>query len=428
LIGKYLVDLHGPHEHQSLLSQDRQLDLLDAYVQSEKPLADYRKAYSVWHRAQREIEEFRGLRMATGQEIDLLRYQLEEIDNADLDLEDVADLETRYALCKNGARLVDSANRALVELSGSVVNGLADVQRSLRELEKYDPSVSNWSSGFDGARVEIEEVESALREYVGDLEFDPAEIVQMEARIDQLESLKRKYGQTIEEVIAYGETARERLSKIDGHEGELARLEKDVLDALGRVETMGDRLTKLRRKAAPKLAQEIAGHLEDLGFKQSIFDVSLQTGAIPNPRGFEEADFLFAPNPGEPPKPLRIIASSGEMSRVMLAIKSALAHEDQIPLMVFDEIDANVGGEIAHAVGRKMATLGEQHQVVAITHMPQVAALAHCHYVVSKEFGKDETHSTLRQVKNKDRVQELARMLGGVGDQSLALAESLLVA
>lgn len=427
-IGKYLVDLHGPHEHQSLLSQERQLDLLDAYIQDEKQVADYRKAYSAWHRAQRELEEFRSLRMATGQEIDLLRYQSDEIDNAGLDIEEVVEMEKRYALCRNGARLVDAANHALIELSGNVVGGLGDVQRSLRDLEKYDPSVKKWSAGFDEARVELEEIEAALRDYVGDLEFDPAEIVQMEQRIDQLESLKRKYGQTIEDVIEYGETARDRLSKIDGHEEELHRLEKAVLDTLGKAETMGDRLTRLRRKAAPKLAKEIAGHLEDLGFKQSIFDVSLQTGALPNSRGFEEADFLFAPNPGEPPKPLRIIASSGEMSRVMLAIKSALAHEDQIPLMVFDEIDANVGGEIAHAVGRKMAALGKQHQVVAITHMPQVAALAHCHYVVSKEFGEGETHSTLRQVKNKRRVKELARMLGGIGDQSMALAESLLVA
>ena len=272
----------------------------------------------------------------------------------------------------------------------------------------------------------MEELERALSDYAEDLEVNPAEFAEMERRIDQLETLKRKYGATIEDVIEFGVRANNRLARIDGRDEELERLEAIAKEARESLNGAGATLAKKRRIAAPRLAKEIARHLEDLGFKQSKFDVSLAAQEQPGARGLEEADFLFSPNPGEPPKPLRVIASSGEMSRVMLAVKSALAQQDQIPLMVFDEIDANVGGEIAGAVGRKMASLGKQHQVVAITHMPQVAALAHCHYVVAKEFSDDTTRSTLRPVGGEDRVAELSRMLGGGGDSARALAESML--
>jgi DNA repair protein RecN (Recombination protein N) len=188
----------------------------------------------------------------------------------------------------------------------------------------------------------------------------------------------------------------------------------------------GRKLSQVRRRAAPRLAKDIVEHLGALGFKQSVFEVVLQDEEEPGARGMERVDFLFGPNPGEPSKPLRIIASSGEMSRVMLAVKSALAEQDPIPLMVFDEIDANVGGEIAHAVGAKMAALGREHQVVSITHLPQVAAAAHCHYVVNKEVSGKRTRSLLREVTGDLRVSELARMLGGTGDSERALAEAML--
>ena len=250
--------------------------------------------------------------------------------------------------------------------------------------------------------------------------------MEMERRIDELEGLKRKYGQSVEDVLEYEATARNRLEQIDSREEEMVRLEEAVESALANVEKHGQALRKLRQKAAPKLAEEIASHLGDLGFKQSVFEIEISESDEPLPRGFETIDFLFGPNPGEPIKPLRVIASSGEMSRVMLAVKSALADQDRIPLMVFDEIDANVGGEIAGAVGRKMSRLGDRHQVVAITHMPQVAALAHHHYLVTKEVENDATSSSLEPVEGKTRLEELARMLGGGGDEAIALAEKLL--
>ncbi len=424
-LGNFLVDLHGPHEHQSLLSQDRQLAMLDAYAHAAKERQTYRNGYRTWQDAVKELDEFRGLRQATDQEIDLLRYQVEEIANAELEVEGVAQLEARYSQVQNASRLSGSAKDAASQIS-EAVNNLTAAKKSINELGKLDPAVEGITSGFDSARVEIEELESTLQNYVAELDIDPAEVVEMEHRIDEIETLKRKYGQTIEEVLRYEEKSRTRLEGIDSREEELDRLEENVEKALVAVKKSGVTLSKKREKAAPKLAKEIASHLDDLGFRQSVFEIEFEDVEEPHAKGLESIDFLFGPNPGEPIKPLRIIASSGEMSRVMLAVKSALADQDQIPLMVFDEIDANVGGEIAGAVGEKMAFLGARHQVVSITHMPQVAAKAHRHYLVTKEVENDSTISNLEQIEGKSRAAELARMLGGISDETLALAEKML--
>ncbi|MEM7601574.1 MAG: DNA repair protein RecN [Verrucomicrobiota bacterium] len=426
-IGSYLVDLHGPHEHQSLLSQDRQLSMLDAYAHASKEHQAYRSAYRHWQISTVELEEFQNTRQVTDQEIDLLRFQVDEISSAALDREEAVLLEQRYRQSLNSSRLVENANQGVDLISAAVAN-LTNAQRCIRELEKFDPNIVDRVATFDSARVEIEELESVLRDYRDELEIDPAKFAQIERRIDEIESLKRKYGQTVEDVIAYEVNARERLTTVDGREEELQRLNEAVATAQETLIKAGRKLSKKREKAAPALAKDIAKHLDDLGFNQSVFEIEFGSLDTPGPRGLESIDFLFGPNPGEPLKPLRVIASSGEMSRVMLAVKSALADQDQIPLMVFDEIDANVGGEIAGAVGRKMAFLGERHQVVAITHMPQVAALAERHFLVTKTVEEDMTNSGLETVNGKKRVLELARMLGGIGPETKALAQKMIAA
>ena len=424
-VGGLLVDLHGPHEHQSLLSQDRQLAMLDAYAHAGEERQAYREAFRRWQDAVEALEEFQNTRQVSDQEIDLLRFQVEEIASAELDVEEVAELEQRYRQSQNSSRLLENANQGVDLISAAVAN-LTNAQRCLRELEKFDPTVAESLSGFDSARVEIEELESILRDYSDDLEIDPSELAQIERRIDEIETLKRKYGQTVEDVLAYEARARQKLGTVDGREDELDRLKGEIESARTDVDKIGRKLTGKREKAAPDLAAEIASHLDDLGFNQSTFELEIEELDEPAPRGNETIDFLFGPNPGEPLKPLRVIASSGEMSRVMLAVKSALADQDRIPLMVFDEIDANVGGEIAGAVGRKMAFLGERHQVVAITHMPQVAALAHRHFLVTKEVENDVTNSGLERIEGRKREEELARMLGGVSPETLALAGKML--
>lgn len=425
-LGDVLIDLHGPHDHQSLLSRDRQLAMLDEYSQLEAPAKKFRQAWREWQQALTDFEELRDEERSGGQEMDLLRFQVEEIEAANLDAKEADELDQRYKLANNSTRLVDATNAAGNQLNETILPSLIEVQRSLRELEQLDSSALEITSGFDSAYIELEELSQALTNYLEKLDNDPESLRQMEQRIDLLETLRRKYGNSIEEVIAHGAEASEKLARIDNRGDELKRLEAEVAKAEKNVTRLGQALSKKRRDSAPRLAREISKHLEDLGFKQSKFEIQLEPLNSPELKGLEQADFVFAPNPGEPPKPLRVIASSGEMSRVMLAVKSALAEQDQIPLMVFDEIDANVGGEIAHAVGAKMSSLGEKHQVVAITHLPPVAASAHCHYVVSKEFSKNNTRSTLKEVNGESRVSELSRMLGGGGKSADAHAETLL--
>lgn len=428
-LGQHLVDLHGPHEHQSLNSRERQLAMLDAAAGAEKALAQYRDAWREWKRLAAELDELTRAEKVGEQELELLRWQVEEIDAAAPKVEEEEPLLLRYKMAGNSTRLAELTAQALGVLQDaddSILSRLTELRRTLRELERTDRGVAPLTTGFETAFVELEELESNLRNYHEGLEFDPREIQELEDRINLLESLKRKYGGTLERVLEHRDAAAARLEKIEGRGDELERLRRELAAAREAVDAAGTALGQLRRKAAPRLAKEVARHLADLGFRQAKFSVDLSPLAQPGATGLEEVDFMFAPNPGEPFKPLRVIASSGEMSRVMLAVKTALAKEDNIPLLVFDEIDANVGGEVAAAVGRKMAELGATHQIISITHMPQVAALAGYHYVVTKVVQNDRTRSELRLVEDQARLEEITRMLGGKAESARVHARSLL--
>lgn len=427
-LGEHLVDLHGPHDHQSLLSADRQLAMLDAYAGSETPLATYREAYRSWRTKHAALEELRNAENATEHEIDLLKHQISEIDAAQINPAEEQDLEDRWRRANNASRLMESAAAAISTLNGEngILERLGELQRLVRDLEKLDPSISEKTASLETAAVELQDLEGNLADYTDELEINPAEADTLAERVNLIESLKRKYGPSLADVLNRRDNAAARLDSIENRSDKIEQLEREVAEGRKALDAAGKSLASARRKAAPKLAKEISLQLKDLGFKQSSFEVPLLPLAEPGPHGLEAADFLFGPNPGEPLLPLRQIASSGEISRVMLAIKSALAEQDDTPLMVFDEIDANVGGEVARAVGAKMAALGTRHQVIAITHFPQVAATASLHFVVEKEVSAGRTRSRLFPVAGETRIQELVRMLGGGGQQARAMAASLL--
>ena len=332
-------------------------------------------------------------------------------------------------MASNSTKLADLTGQALGVLSdadSSILTQMGELRRALRDIERTDRGAAEITAGFENAFVELEELERGLRRYNENLEIDPREVLEIEERINTIETLKRKYGGSIERVLDHRDAAAAKLGKIEGRGEELERLTKALAAAREAVQSTGTTLAQLRKKAAPRLAKEVSRHLGDLGFLQAKFSLDLTTLPQPGGHGLEEVEFMFSPNPGEPPRPLRVIASSGEMSRVMLAVKSALAKEDNIPLLVFDEIDANVGGEIAASVGRKMAELGRTHQIISITHMPQVAALASCHYVVTKTVKNDRTYSGLHRVEGEARVDEVTRMLGGKAASARAHAKTLL--
>ncbi len=428
-LGDELVDLHGPHDHQSLLSPETQLILLDSFARAEERLAEYRNHYRQLQTLLAEHSALNTAETAREQEIDLLRHQINEIKSANLVADEEEEIEKRYKLTSNSKRLIDLASATankLSEADDSVLSQLAETQRLLRELEKIDNSIAQFSATHAASVIELSEIARALSAYTEKLDLDPEQLAALEQRVSLFETLKRKYGGSIAEVIAFGERAAERMQKIEGRDAELERLVKEIENVRSHMNRAGEALHKLRTKAAPKLSENIRRNLRDLGFRQSEFEAKLSALDEPRASGFDALELLFSPNPGEPLKPLRAIASSGEISRLMLAIKSALAAHDAIPLLVFDEIDTNVGGEIAHAVGAKMLTLGHDHQLICITHLPQVAAIASSHFVVTKDVSRGRTFSSLREVTGKMRQEEIARMLGGKSESALKLAASLL--
>jgi DNA repair protein RecN (Recombination protein N) len=428
-IGDGLVDLHGPHDHQSLLSSEKQLELLDACAGAEKLTTAYAEAWRRLNQLTAERDELASNEAALERELDLLRHQVREIDAVQIQPNEEEEVLQRYGLASNSRRLMEiasAASRRLQEDDDAALTKLAEVGRSLRDLERIDPAAVRMSDALHRGLAELEDLANSLQHYTDEVELEPAELARLEERVSLFETLKRKYGGTLAQVVEFGVKAAERLEKIESRGAEIERLNREIGDARETLTDIGGKLTAKRKSAGPKLASTITTHLRDLGFKRGDFAVQLTSLKDAGPHGFESAEFLFAPNPGEPAKPLKVIASSGEISRVMLAVKSALAAQDTISLLVFDEIDANVGGEIAHAVGAKMRSLGEGHQVICITHLPQVAASATEQFVVTKDFANERTVSRLNKVEGKARVEEVARMLGGKSDSALAHAKTLL--
>src|SRR5216110_342747 len=428
-LGDDLVDLHGPHDHQSLLSPETQLSLLDSFARAQEQLDEYRKHYRQLQTLLAEHAALNTAETAREQELDLLRHQTNEIRSANLVAEEEQEIEQRYKLASSSKRLIELASAVankLSEADDAVLSQLAETQRLLRELEKIDNSIAQFSSAHAASVVELSEIARALSAYSEKLDLDPEQLAALEQRVSLFETLKRKYGGSITEVIAFGERAADRMQKVEGRDAELERLAKEIENVRAQMNRVGEALRKLRTKAAPKPSENIRRNLRDLGFRQSEFEAKLSALEEPRPNGFDSAELLFSPNPGEPLRPLRAIASSGEISRLMLAIKSALAAQDAIPLLVFDEIDTNVGGEIANAVGEKMRKLAADHQVLCITHLPPVAAAATSQFVVTKEVRGGRTFTQLREVSGKARREEIARMLGGKSDEALKLAATML--
>lgn len=424
-----LVDMHQPEAHRSLALQERQLELLDAYAEDTVQKQRYQQAYRDWQEARRLHRELRESERVQARELDFLQHQVDEIESANFSAEEVAGLEARWQRARNASRLRDTALPMARLVDGeedSLLTRLHQLVRSARELERLDDACASWLAPLEASIEELEELSGKMERYLDQLEADPAELAELEARIGLLDTLKRKYGVDYDAIMAHCALCREKLEAVEHREERLQELEERENACFNRLGEEALALSEARRQAAPRLAKDFLAHAHHLGFRQSLFEVSLLPRDTPSPHGMEEVDFLFGPNPGEPLKPLRLIASSGEMARVMLALKSALAQQDDTPLLVFDEIDANVGGEIARAVGLTMRELGKAHQVIAITHFPQVAALADHHYLISKDVRGGRTVSHMREVAGNERVAELVRMLGAGGAQAEAHARELL--
>jgi DNA repair protein RecN (Recombination protein N) len=421
-LGDRLVDLHGPHDHQSLFSRDAQTRVLDAFAGAVSIASDFVSAHRQQQRLAGEVAELRASEQDVELRRELLGHTAQEIAAAAIAPGEEEALLPRLKAAGNAQRLLELAAQLGAALGGEDEAGarpaLAGAVKAAREITRLDVRGEALLAQAEALAEAAAALEAETRAYAERIDADPAALRDLEGRADLLQSLKRKYGGTLEEVVARGDQAARELGEIESRGERLAALQEEQAAAARQVQKLAAKLSAARAKAAPALGRAVTEELRQLGFLRAGFDVRLEPLDAARACGAELAEFEFAPNPGEPAKPLRAIASSGEISRVMLALKCVLAGADGVPLLVFDEIDANVGGEVATKVGSKMKQLAQAHQVLCITHLPQVAAAARRQFAVRKDFDGTRTTTTVAELSGEERVTELSRMLGGHDSES----------
>ncbi len=427
-----LVEIHGQHEHQALLSRASQLALLDAFGQLEAPLGAVRAAARAWSTLQAERDALTR-QGDTGERIVWLEHQLGELQRESLEPESIAELVGAHRRHAHAAGLVAACDGAIARLGGddalAPVRLLQQLRVELGRQAEYEPRLAEVDGMLDSAAIQLDEALALLEQVRADLDIDPAAFEDLDRRLARLHELSRKHRVAPEGLAAQRDALVDELESLR-HAGERLRKLDDELDAaLASWQAAAATLSKARAKAAARLSRDTTALIAELGMG-GRFEVELAPagGERPDPQGAERAEFLVAPNAGQPPRPLRKVASGGELSRISLAIEVAALGMDAVPTMVFDEVDSGIGGAVAQIVGEKLRALGSSRQVLCVTHLPQVAAQGHAHYRVSKAERSGMTQSAVQRLDDTAREQELARMLGGVevGKEARAAARRLL--
>lgn len=426
-IGELLVDVHSPDEAFGLMKNSAQLKALDRFAHLEPLLEQTAAAWASIRKIEAEQEEFQK-NMPDADEVEHLRKIVSEIEKQSPEDGEDAQLEALHSAASNSKTILEiaaAASAALNESDDSIMDRLSSVRRLLRPLENVDPDYADrFLSKCDEISDAVSELTDDLQSRASSVELDESEFAALEERIQILQTLKRKYGPEIPDVLAYQENARRRLDLFENSAREREQLESRMTQAKDTHAGLCEKLTTARKSAAENLAGKLRREIMKLGFKRAAFQVEF-SGALPGPNGADRIEFLFSANPGVPVKPLKEVASSGELSRVMLAVKTVLAEVDEIGTLVFDEIDANIGGETAVVVAGELHELGTRKQVLCISHLAQVAARADRHFAVEKKTTEEAAVSSIRVLTQKARITELGRMLGG-GAAAERHAKSLL--
>ncbi len=430
-LGEYWIDFHGPGEPRRLLKEGCQRELLDLFAKNEAELQKYQLHYRAWRELVEERTRLAGAEKLSADQIEFLKVQLAKIDALDLTEEAIATLERDFSRQQSAQEITQLASGLSNGLSGDegLLGQLAALLRQARQLESLDAASKPLADRLLSCSVELGDLDAEFSSLAQSLHFDPEQAEALQEKMNAWLALKRKHGVKLETVIAARDELRRKLEMQGDIEGSLAKLEKQIAEAFKLARKFAGELRLTREKAALQLAKAGGKVIAQLGFKKADFRVHLVSLPELGPQGDCGVEFLFSPNVGEPPLPLHRIASSGELARVMLALKAVLAEIDDVPLLVFDEVDANVGGEIGRIVGEKMANIAERHQVLCVTHLPQVAAQAQNHLVVTKDQSGDRASVAIEPIhgNRKVRVGELARMLGDRNAKSaMAHAEELL--
>ena len=402
-IASVLIDIHGQHEHQSLLSKKKHLEILDSYAKEEieqpkKELAeaykDYKKLVSELNDA--DVDEEERLR-----EVSFLEYE---------------ELETQYKRFINGKKIVEALNQAY-QYTGGMDQASELTGRALRELSGvsvYDEKIADMEETLTQIDNLLGDFNREIADYLDDTDFDEETFYHLEKRLDEINHLKSKYGSSIEEILSTCEAKQERLLRLKDYDTYLADLKEKVKNAEKKLQKSCEKVSDIRKKYAEKLVVAVTEALKDLNFLDVVFEMRFDVLSNYTANGYDDAEFMISTNPGEPVRPLGKVASGGELSRIMLAIKTVLADQDEVETLIFDEIDSGISGRTAQMVSEKMNLLGRTHQIICITHLPQIAAMADAHYLIEKAVSNGATVSKIRRLDTAETVDELSRMLGGV--------------
>lgn len=425
-LASLLIDIHGQHEHQSLLYKKNHLKILDEFAKEELESLkeEGSRLYEIYSDYKKQMETAFLDEASRKKETDFLRYEVEEIENACLRPGEDEELEMQYRRMSNARKIAQDASEAYQLTSEGSCNASDGVSKALQRLlavSTYDPELEQLTGQLAEIESLLADFNRELSGYLDDLTFDEAEFAQVEERFDTMNHLKAKYGNSVEEILLYKEEKEKRLQELLDYDTYLAKLSENYRQSECALRENGQKISEIRSRYAVKLAQTIQEELVDLNFLENSFDVSVEQTDTLRADGFDEVCFMISLNPGMPKRPLADVASGGELSRIMLAIKTVLAEKDDMQTLIFDEIDVGISGRTAQKVSEKMAVIAANHQVLCITHLAQIASMADNHFLIEKAVHDRDTVTMIRHLDEEESVEELARILGGARITELTL-------
>ncbi len=416
-LSELLIDIHGQHEHQSLLYKKNHMEILDSFAGEalSQIKEELKEKYQLYTKLKKELDAFCVDDSAKAKELSLAEFEYQEIEDAGLTAGEDEELESDYRKMANSRQIVEAADKAY-QLTGNGEQSAADAVgyavRELRSVEGYDDRARELADELENIDALLGDFNREIAEYMADMEFDGERFAQMEERLNLLNHLKLKYGDSIQAVLQYQTDLGEKIEKLNNADVYKAGLEEQLAQLQTKLESLCQKASKVRSKEAAKLAKDMIAALTDLNFLDVKFEIQVRRKEEMASNGYDDVEFMISTNPGEPLKSLGSVVSGGELSRIMLAIKTVLASRDRIPTMIFDEIDTGISGRTAWKVSEKLGHLAQSHQIICITHLPQIAAMADSHYKIAKQAVDDKTVTDIVQLDEKETVDELARMLG----------------
>ena len=419
-VAAHLIDIHGQHEHQSLLQKKKQLEILDKFAGDAltDPKLELKKTYNEYCRLKKELEESATDSEARARELSFLNFEVAEIEEAALVVGEDEDLEEEYKKMTHGRKIMDAVsevhNLCGYENYDSAGESIGKAFRTLCGVTMYDDALSGLSEQLGTIDSLLNDFSRELSEYMDNFDFSEERLNQIEERLNLINKLKMKHGKTIQSILEIKKEKEERIEKLQNYDLYLEQLKKALEDSENQTEKLCAQISDIRKAAADELSKKITAHLAELNFLDVRFQIMLERLENYSANGYDESEYMIAVNVGESLKPMVKVASGGELSRVMLALKTVLADKDEVESIIFDEIDTGISGRTAQKVSEKMALIGKNRQVICITHLPQIASMADAHYLIEKRVQGQITTTGIRKLKASEEVEELARMLGGV--------------